>query len=212
MEILNEISCCLQSGDDEKITVLTKEALQKNIDPQDILNNSLIPAMNIIGEKFKSYEIFLPDVLLAAKAMYAAMNELKPYLINEQIPSKGKIVIGTVQGDLHDIGKNLVGILLKGAGFDIIDLGKDVPAEKFVQEAKNQKASVIGLSALLTTTMPVMKNVIETLKQEGLYGKIKVIIGGAPVNQNFCNQIGADAYCYDGASAVECLKAMLNDR
>ena len=137
------------------------------------------------------------------------MNELKPLLIKAGIPAIGKIVIGTIQGDLHDIGKNLVAIMLKGAGFEVIDLGNDVPPEKFIETAKRENADVIGMSALLTTTMTAMKKVIDLLKEQGLSDKIKVIIGGAPTSEEFARQIGADAYCYDAASAVECVKGLI---
>jgi 5-methyltetrahydrofolate--homocysteine methyltransferase len=164
--------------------------------------------MNTVGEKFRVHDIFLPDVLLAAKAMYAGMDLLKPLLISAGISSRGRVVIGSVQGDLHDIGKNLVGIMLKGAGFEVIDLGNDVAAEKFVAAAKSHDARVIGMSALLTTTMPVMKEVVDLLKKENLDGRIKTIIGGAPVSQNYAGEIGADAYGYDCAQAVAGVKKL----
>jgi len=165
-----------------------------------------------VGEKFKNHEIFLPDVLLSARAMYAGIDILKPLLAGKEIPTIGKIVIGTVQGDLHDIGKNLVAILLKGAGFNVIDLGHDVPPEKFIATALETKADVIGLSALLTTTMPVMKKVVELAREQGLYGRIKIIIGGAPASADYAREIGADAYCFDGMSAVDCVKGFVAGR
>ena len=207
MEILNQISEFLQQGDDEKVFELTKEAIELNLNPKVILDNSLIAGMNIIGEKFKKHEIFLPDVLMAAKAMYAGLDQLKPLLDSKGISGLGKVVLGTVQGDLHDIGKNLVGIMLKGAGFDIIDLGKDVPPEKFVETAKRENAKLIGMSALLTTTMTNMKKVVELVRKEN--SDIKVIIGGAPVSKEFANEIGADAYAYDAGNAVECVKRII---
>jgi len=209
MDILNKISENLQDGNIEMVSELTKQAIKEKIPPKEILDNGLIDGMNIIGEKFKIHEIFIPDVLLASKAMYAGMNELKPLLIKAGIPAIGKIVIGTIQGDLHDIGKNLVAILLKGAGFEVIDLGNNVPPEKFIETAKRENADVIGMSALLTTTMTAMKKVIDLLKEQGLSNKIKVIIGGAPTSEEFARQIGADAYCYDAASAVECVKGLI---
>ncbi|MCK4655214.1 MAG: corrinoid protein [Candidatus Cloacimonetes bacterium] len=207
MDILIQISEYLQQGDDEEVFKLTKKAIKLNLNPKDILDNSLIAGMNIIGEQFKKHEIFLPDVLMAAKAMYAGLDQLKPLLASKGISGLGKVVIGTVQGDLHDIGKNLVGIMLKGAGFDVIDLGKDVPAEKFVETAKRENAKLIGMSALLTTTMQTMKQVIEILKEEN--SEIKTIIGGAPVSKEFANEIGADAYAYDAANTVECVKKIM---
>ncbi|MCK5064669.1 MAG: cobalamin-dependent protein, partial [Candidatus Fermentibacteraceae bacterium] len=177
MELLNQISFNLQSGFDETVVELTKEAVKKQILPSEILNDGLVAGMNVVGEKFKNHEIFLPDVLLAARAMNRAMEVLKPLLIKDGIPIKGKIVIGSVKDDLHDIGKNLVAILLKGAGFEVIDLGNDVPAEKFIRVAREEKADVIGMSALLTTTMPVMRKVVDMAKDEGLYGKVKIMVG-----------------------------------
>ena len=209
-KILNQISEYLQQGDDEKVFELTKEAIEHDLNPKEILDNGLIAGMNIIGDQFKKHEIFLPDVLMAAKAMYAGLDQLKPLLISQGIPTLGKIVIGTVQGDLHDIGKNLVVIMLKGAGFEVIDLGKDVPPEKFVETAKKENANLIGMSALLTTTMQTMKIVVELLKQEDPESKIKIIIGGAPVSREFADEIGADAYAYDAANAVECVKELFN--
>lgn len=209
MEILNQISQHLQMGDDTKVAELTKSALDQQKSPLEILNDGLIAGMNIIGDQFRVHEIFLPDVLLAAKAMYAGMDLLKPMLIEEGIPSRGKIVIGSVQGDLHDIGKNLVGIMLKGAGYEVIDLGTDVAPEKFVDTAKGNNARIIGMSALLTTTMAVMKQVVDIIKREELSDQIKTIIGGAPVSKAFADEIGADEYGYDVGHAVERIKAMI---
>jgi 5-methyltetrahydrofolate--homocysteine methyltransferase len=208
MEILNQISQHLQMGDDTKVAELTKSALDQHKSPLEILNDGLIAGMNIIGDQFRGHEIFLPDVLLAAKAMYAGMDLLKPMLIEEGIPSRGKVVIGSVQGDLHDIGKNLVGIMLKGAGYEVIDLGNDVAPEKFVDTAKGNNARIIGMSALLTTTMAMMKQVVDIIKREELSGQIKTIIGGAPVSKAFADEIGADEYGYDVGHAVERIKAM----
>jgi 5-methyltetrahydrofolate--homocysteine methyltransferase len=209
MDIFTEISESLQRGDDEKVYELTKQAINEKIAPKEILDKGLLSAMNVVGEKFKNFEIFLPDVLLAAKAMYAGMDQLKPLLIKEDIPSIGKIVIGTVHGDLHDIGKNLVGIMLKGAGIDVIDLGKDVHAEEFVEAAIQEEAQLIGMSALLTTTMPVMKNVIDLLKEKGLTDSVKTIIGGAPVSEEYAREIGADDFASDAADAVERVKQLM---
>jgi 5-methyltetrahydrofolate--homocysteine methyltransferase len=208
MEILKQIAQCLEIGEDAAVPPLVRQALQEGIVPKTILDEGLIAGMNTVGEKFRVHDIFLPDVLLAAKAMYAGMDVLKPLLIREGISSRGRVVIGSVQGDLHDIGKNLVGIMLKGAGFDVIDLGNDVAAEKFVAAAKSHDARVIGMSALLTTTMPVMKEVVDLLKKENLDGRIKTIIGGAPVSQNYAVEIGADAYGYDCAQAVAGVKKL----
>jgi len=202
MNELTKMSEALQVGNDKVVYENTQKAIEQGIPAKTILDDGLIAGMNIISEKFRKHEIFLPHVLLAAKAMYAGMELLKPLFIKDKIPSRGKIVIGTVQGDLHDIGKNLVGIMLKGAGFEVIDLGKDVSAEIFVDTAEKENADVIGMSALLTTTQPVMKRVVEKLKEKGLDNKIKTIIGGAPLSSDYADLIGADAYSYDAANAV----------
>lgn len=209
MSILKSLSESLQGGDDKKVAELTEQAIQNKVPPKEILNDGLIAGMNVVGERYKKHEIFLPDVLLAAKAMYAGMDLLKSSFIKEDIPTLGTIIIGTVQGDLHDIGKNLVCIMLKGAGFHVIDLGNNVPPEKFIDTAKKENASVIGLSALLTTTMPVMKQVIDLLTKEKLKKKIKVLIGGAPVSDEYAVEIGADAYSYDSLHAVETVKRLM---
>ena len=202
MDLLQQLSDFLQKGDEKQVFDLTKQAIEQNIPPEDILNKGLIGGMNVIVELFRDHEIFLPDVLLAAKAMYAGMDQLKPLLIKAGIPSKGKVVIGTVQGDLHDIGKNLVSIMLKGAGFDVIDLGNDVPAEKFITTAEQENAPIIGMSALLTTTMPAMKQVTDLVKEKNLQNKIKTIVGGAPLSEQAATELGADAYGFDAANAV----------
>jgi 5-methyltetrahydrofolate--homocysteine methyltransferase len=212
VDILNQLSENLQKGDHEKVAELTQQALKEKLDPKTILDDGLIAGMNIVGEKFKTHQIFLPHVLLAARAMYAGMDILKPLMIKAGIKTIGKVVIGSVKGDLHDIGKNLVGIMLKGAGFDVIDLGNDVPPERFVETAKTEQADAIGMSALLTTTMPGMKEVVELLKAEDLYGKIKVVIGGAPVTKEFAAEIGADAYAFDGVNAVDTVKGFIGTR
>ena len=202
MNELTKMAEALQVGDNKVVYENTKKAIEQGIPAKTILDDGLIAGMNVISEKFRKHEIFLPHVLLAAKAMYAGMDLLKPLFIKDKIPSRGKIVIGTVQGDLHDIGKNLVGIMLKGAGFEVIDLGKDVSAENFVDTAEKENANVIGMSALLTTTQPVMKKVVEKLKEKGLNKKIKTIVGGAPLSSEYANLIGANAYSYDAANAV----------
>jgi 5-methyltetrahydrofolate--homocysteine methyltransferase len=212
MELLKQISQSLQDGDDEKVASLTKDALAAGITARQVLDESLIAGMTVIGNKFKAHEIFLPDVLLSARAMYAGLELLKPLFLKDDIPSRGKVVIGTVQGDLHDIGKNLVGIMLKGAGYDVIDLGNDVPPVKFVDTAVSQGAAIIGTSALLTTTMPMMAQVADILKERGLTGKIKLIIGGAPVSDTFAREIGADAYGYDAVKAVDIVDRFLARR
>jgi len=210
MSILKDIAKYLHDGDDQKVAELTRQALDQNIEPKTILDDGLIAGMNVVGIEFKNHEIFLPDVLLAARAMYAGLDLIKPLMVAGDIPTVGKVVIGTVHGDLHDIGKNLVGIMLRGAGFDIIDLGNNVPPEKFIETAIEHNAPVIGLSALLTTTMSNMKKVVDLVKEKGLEDKIKVIIGGAPVTDDFASQIGADAYAYDGVNSVDKVKQLLD--
>jgi 5-methyltetrahydrofolate--homocysteine methyltransferase len=159
--------------------------------------------MDIVGDKFRREEFFIPEVLISAKAMQSGMNILRPKLIEAGAKLAGKIVLGTVKGDLHDIGKNLVGMLMEGAGFEVIDLGIDVPSEKFVEAVKSQKSNILGLSALLTTTMPKMKEVMESLVEAGIRNSVKVMIGGAPVTERFAKDVGADGYAPDAASAVE---------
>ncbi|MCP4660471.1 MAG: cobalamin-binding protein [bacterium] len=209
MEILEQISENLQQGDDEQVLELTRQAIEREVPPGEILHQGLLAGMDVVGRRFRDYEIFLPDVLLAAKAMTAGMEPLKPLLIQEGVPTIGKVVIGTVRGDLHEIGKNLVGIMLEGAGFEVIDLGKEVTPEQFVNAAVEANAGVIGMSALLTTTMPVMKEVVDLVKERGLAGKVKTIIGGAPVSKEFAAEIGADAHGYDATNAVERVKGLV---
>jgi len=209
MDDLQALSESLQKGDFKRTADLTQKAIDEQLDPKLILDDGLIAGMAIVGDRFKAHDIFLPDVLLAAKAMYEGMDLLKPLMIKEGIPSIGKVVIGTVYGDLHDIGKNLVGIMLKGAGFEIIDLGNNVSPEKFIETAKSEKADVIGMSALLTTTMPVMKKVVELAKEQGVFEKLKIVVGGAPLSAEYAEEIGADAYCFDGINAVERIKHLV---
>jgi 5-methyltetrahydrofolate--homocysteine methyltransferase len=209
MELLDQLKDYLQKGDSQQVSLLTQKAVDEGVEVRAVLDDGLITGMNIVGAKFKEHQIFLPDVLMAAKAMYAGMDIIKPLMIKEGIPTIGKVVIGTVHGDLHDIGKNLVGIMLKGAGFEVVDLGRDVPAEKFVEAAAESGAKVIGMSALLTTTMPVMKKVVELARESGLYDKVKIIVGGAPLSSEYAEQIGAHAYCYDGVNAVDRVKEFL---
>lgn len=206
MQLLQQLSEHLQNGDSKNVAELTQKAITDGLHPKKILDDGLIAGMSVVGEKFREHEIFLPDVLLAAKAMYAGLNLLKPLMIKEDIKTIGKVVIGTVQGDLHDIGKNLVAIMLRGAGFEVIDLGNDVSPQKFVAAAEQEKADVIGMSALLTTTMPAMKSVVDLTKERQLYGKVKIVVGGAPLSNDYAKEIGADAYCFDGMNAVETVK------
>jgi 5-methyltetrahydrofolate--homocysteine methyltransferase len=205
-DTIRQISSALQTGDQDGVARLTREAIDSGCEVRAILDDGLIAGMAVVGEQFKIHEIFLPDVLMAAKAMYVGMDLLRPLLIRDDIPAIGKVVIGTVQGDLHDIGKNLVGIMLKGAGFEVIDLGRDVSPERFIAEAERTDADVIGLSALLTTTMVNMRKVVTLAQERGLRPQTKIIVGGAPLSADYARQIGADAYCFDGISAVDCVK------
>lgn len=209
MERLEGLATSLERGDSEAVATQTREAIDAGLEAQVILDEGLIAGMTVIGRRFKAHEIFLPDVLLAAKAMYAGMDLLKPLMIEQDVPTRGRIVLGTVQGDLHDIGKNLVGIMLEGAGFEVIDLGTDVAPETFVDTAEREEARVIGLSALLTTTMPVMRKVIQAVEGRGLGDRIRVIVGGAPLSERFATEIGATGYCFDGISAVETVSDIL---
>jgi len=179
---------------------------------EKILNEALIAGMDIVGEKFKKNEFYVPELLIAARAMKTGMEVLRPILVGKGVKSSGKVVLGTVQGDLHDIGKNLVGMMLEGAGFEIIDLGIDVSSEKFVEAVKENNAHLVGLSALLTTTMPYMKDVIKAMEEAGLREKIKIMIGGAPITQDYADEIGADGYAPDAASAVDKAKEILRAR
>jgi len=207
---LNNISEALQSGRAEKVRELVKQALNENIIPKKILEEGLIRGMSIIGEKFKKNEVYVPEVLIAARAMHAGMDILKPKLTETGVKNIGKVVMGTVQGDLHDIGKNLVEMMLEGAGFEVIDLGIDVSDEKFVEAVKEHQPNIIGMSALLTTTMVNMVEVIQALEVAGLRDKVKIMIGGAPITQNYSEQIGADGYSPDAASAVDKAKTFVD--
>ena len=208
MNVLAEIASNLRNGDDQRVTLLTQQAIDEGIPAEEILDNGLMSGMQVVGELFRDHEIFLPEVLLAARAMTRGVDLLKPLLAGGDVPTVGTVVIGTARGDVHDIGKNLVGIMLEGAGFEIVDLGTDVTPERFVDTAVESGAAVIGISALLTTTMSSMRDVVALLRERGLKGEIRVIVGGAPVSKDFADEIGADAYGYDAASAVERVKAL----
>jgi len=184
---------------------LTRSALEQNIPPDRLITQGLTAGMQVVGEKFSTKEYFIPDMLAAADAVGAAMDILKPYLETSNVETKGKFAIATVKGDIHDIGKNIVAILLKGAGYEVTDLGVDVSTEKIVQYVKEQEPDYLGLSALLTTTMVVMGEVIEALKSNSLRDKVKVLIGGAAVSEQYAEEIGADAYCIDGFHAIQVL-------
>jgi 5-methyltetrahydrofolate--homocysteine methyltransferase len=205
---LDDLSAALQQGDRERVVALTREAIAAGTAAAALLNHALLPGMKVVGERFRDYEIFLPDVLLSARAMNAAMELLRPLLVSEGVPLVGTVVLGTVKGDLHDIGKNLVGIMLQGAGFQVVDLGVDVEPAAFVDAAAAHGASVIGMSALLTTTMTGMADVLAALEARGMRQAIRTIVGGAPVSQAFAQEIGADAYAPDAPAAVERIRAL----
>lgn len=201
--ILQEISEKIQKGKTKDIKALVPKALEEGVSASDILNDGLLAGMNIVGVKFKNNEVFVPEVLIAARAMKAGTDLLKPYLISADISAKGTVILGTVRGDFHDIGKNLVKMMMEGQGLDVIDLGVDVAPEAFVAAAKEHNADLIACSALLTTTMDEMKNVVELCKAEGIREKVKIMIGGAPITDAYCTEIGADLYTSDAASAAE---------
>ena len=197
----------LFQGSVEGVKKLTQELLDRGERAENILNQGLVKAMDQVGIKFKNCEIYIPEVLIAARAMHGGLGILKPILAKSNVSSVAKVVLGTVKGDLHDIGKNLVGMMLEGAGFEVVDLGIDVPPEKFIQSAKENGAKIIGMSALLTTTMMQMKTTVGKIKSDGL--GIKALVGGAPVTGEFAKQIGADGYAPDAASAVSKVKELL---
>ena len=204
--IFEEISQKLQAGRAKDVKALVQQAVDEGIPAQEILEKGLVAGMNVIGEKFKNNEVFVPEVLVAARAMNQGAQLLKPLLAAEGVKASGKVCIGTVQGDLHDIGKNLVKMMLEGKGLEVIDLGTDVAPETFVETAKNEGCQIIACSALLTTTMGVMGDVVKAAEAAGIRDKVKIMVGGAPVTEDFCRKIGADAYTPDAASAAD--KAM----
>jgi corrinoid protein of di/trimethylamine methyltransferase len=203
MTELEQISELMQKGKAKEIKTLCRKALDRGIEAQTILDDALLASMKIIGDKFKDNQIYVPEVLIAAWAMNAGMEILKPELKTDDAKKKGKIIIGTVQGDHHDIGKNLVKIMFEGKGFEVVDLGVDVSSEMFIEAAKRERASIIALSSLLTTTMPQMKKVVTAAVEAGIRDEVTIMIGGAPVSQSFCDSIGADLYTANAATAAE---------
>lgn len=203
MGILEDISINLQQGKAKVVKELVQKAIDDGMDAQTILDNGLLAGMSIIGGKFKNNEVYVPEVLIAARAMNAGSELLKPLLVSGGVKAKGKVVLGTVKGDLHDIGKNLVRMMMEGKGLEVYDMGVDVPADKFVEKANEVGAQIIACSALLTTTMPEIKTVIEAIEKAGIRKNVTVMIGGAPVTETYCRQIGADIYTPDAASAAE---------
>ena len=211
MQILRDISENLQNGKAKIVKALVEQAVAEGISPEKILNEGLLDGMNVVGEKFKNNEIYVPEVLVAARAMNMGAQILKPHLAEAGVVATGKVCIGTVQGDLHDIGKNLVKMMMEGKGLEVVDLGTDVPAETFVQTAIEQNCQVICCSALLTTTMSVMDEVVKAAEAAGIRDKVKIMIGGAPVSQEFCQKIGADCYTPDAASAADAAAAFCKE-
>lgn len=210
MEILQGLAEEIVKGDADAVKKITERALSQGISAEEILNQGLVSGMNVVSEQFKNNEIFIPEVLVAARAMKAGMVIIRPLLAEANVESLGKVLIGTVGGDLHDIGKNIVAMLLEGAGFEVVDLGADVPKEKFLESAKKEKPDILGMSALLTTTMIFMKDMVEALEEAGLKDKIKVIVGGAPITQSYADEIRADGYAPDAATAVDMVKGLLS--
>jgi len=208
MADLKALSEAVINGQKDQAKELTQQAIDEGVAPDTIINEGLIAGMNVVGKRFKANEFYVPEVLIAARAMHTAMDLLRPLLAESDTKSMGTAIIGTVKGDLHDIGKNLVAIMLEGAGLEIRDLGIDVPTEKFVQEVKDSNIKLLCISALLTTTMPAMKEIIDAMRSENI--DVKILIGGAPVTQAFADEIGADGYAPDAASAVDKAKELLN--
>ena len=203
MAILEDISLQLQRGKAKIVKELVQQAIDEGVSAKAILEEGLLAGMSIIGEKFKRDEVFVPEVLVAARAMNMGVNVLKPLLTDGEVQAKGRVCIGTVKGDLHDIGKNLVKMMLEGKGMEVIDLGTDVPPEMFIKTAQEQDCDIICLSALLTTTMGVMGDVVKAAEAAGIRDRVKIMIGGAPITDAYCSEIGADAYTSDAASAAD---------
>ena len=203
MSILNDISAKLQEGKAKDVKALIEKALAEGVSAKAILEEGLLPGMSIIGDKFKNNEVYVPEVLISARAMKAGTDILKPYLVKDNVKPLGKICIGTVKGDLHDIGKNLVKMMMEGKGIEVVDLGVDVSPEQFLAAVKDQGCQIVCCSALLTTTMGVMKDVVDIFVKEGIRDKVKIMIGGAPITDAYCKSIGADGYTADAASASD---------
>ncbi len=202
MADLNKLHDAILYGDQKTAVAITEEALAEKIDPQKLIHEAMIPAMNEAGKKFECEEFFVPELLLAARAMKGALKLIQPLLAASGAEPIGTVVIGTVKGDLHDIGKNLVASMLEGAGFRVVDLGADVPADRFIEAVEKEKPNLVCMSALLTVTMPAMKTTIEALNQAGVRGKVKVMVGGAPVTPEYAAEIGADGYADNASTAV----------
>ena len=200
----------LVAGDGNTLAGETQKLLDSGIDPHAIIKEGLVPGMDVVGEKFKNDELYLPEVINIATIFKSSGELIKPKLMSDQVASVGKVIIGTVQGDMHDVGKNIVVLMLEANGFEVIDLGVDVPSQTFIKTASETEADVIGMSALLTTTMPKINEVIHELNEAGLEGKFRTIIGGAPINQSFADEVGADAYGHDAIDAVEKIRGLVD--
>ena len=207
--ILEQIASNLYNGEDEVVADLVQQGLDQEVSPAELLNGGLIAGMDEVGRDFKAGDLYVPEVLIAARAMRAGMSILRPLLAEGDVPSAGKYIVGTVRGDLHDIGKNLVKMMLEGAGFETIDLGTDVSPDEFVAAVREHQPQIVGMSALLTTTMPGMKATIEGLEEAGLRDTVKIMVGGAPLTAAFAEQIGADAYAPDAATAVDVARSLV---
>lgn len=210
MQQYKKLADAILHGEENTSSAVTRELIEKGVDPVEILNDGLYPGMEVVGAKFKANEMFIPEVLLAAKAMHAAMDVLKPLLIETGLSTRGTVVMGTVKGDLHDIGKNLVCMMLEGGGFSVFDLGVDLSLETFINEAKQNKADIVGMSTLLTTTMPSMKEVVNGIRKDSELRGVKIVVGGAPVTKNFADSIGADGYAPDASNAVDLVYKLVN--
>jgi len=208
-DILQEIATNLYNGNAKATGELVQKALDQGLSAGEVLTGGLVAGMDEVGKGFKSGELFVPEVLIAARAMHAGMAVLKPLLADSDVPSAGKFAVGTVKGDLHDIGKNLVKMMVEGGGFEVVDLGVDVSPDAFVKAVREHKPNVIGMSALLTTTMTSMKDVIEALQEAGLRKSVKIMIGGAPVTEAYAKEIGADGYAPDAATAVDVARSLV---
>ncbi|MGQ9599672.1 MAG: corrinoid protein [Anaerolineae bacterium] len=209
--LLEQLADKLYEGNARAVAEFTQRALDEGLPPVEVLNRGLIMGMDRVGADFREGILFVPEVLVAARAMHAGMEILRPLLVASDVPTAGKVVIGTVSGDLHDIGKNLVSMMLEGGGFEVVDLGIDVPPERFVEAVRNERPDLVGMSALLTTTMTSMKDTIDALCEAGLRDRVKVIIGGAPVTDAYAKQIGADGYADDAAGAVVVARVLVQD-
>lgn len=208
---LSRLRNAIIDGDDQLALEITQQALQEKVNPVEIINKWMIPAMDEVGRRFEAQDLFFPEMLIAARAMKRALEPIRPLLAASGVEPIARVVIGTVKGDLHDIGKNMVGHMLAGAGFEVHDMGIDVPADKFIEAVKTRDAKILALSALLTTTMPEMQKIVELADQSGLRNTIKIMVGGAPITQDFADEIGADGFGENAGSAVSVARALINE-